>query len=1387
MKKNTRKIVLAAVLALILLVPATMIPIFAAEDTTTYLYAMDFTGMTALTKGQNGLSDKQAVPAFATIAKDPVKNGNKGDVVSMKMGVTQPENAAAAEEEARNGSINGSQDGTNVDRNLTVANPEFSYKTNPKIVFEIDYFLEENSSGTFESQIITYKYSDADTSGSWLNMWRVNTAKGLVYVLGATDFPVYIPVGEWVTLSLLVDMETGDVEFYVNNVYQLSTSIGKEKLTFDAGKWNIAKVNKLTSNGVGTPEGYSGGFYVDNVRAHTNTTTVTGVSVASGSEPLLYIDVVGTTGTAALAGPNDKILATAKGTYEGIEFSAATAEAEYLTADMTDGLLAHQTGASIRVSSPSGMRFATRVDVNKLADLQALVAAGKIKAVNIGTIITPWSYVKTAGAFTVEALEEKLTVSAKYLDVKATIGEYYADAGADGKATFTGSIVNIREGNLARDFAAVGYVKLTLFDGTPLYVYSYEYEDIVEETYIRNVKEIANTFINLSGWEKYQTVLKDLAGYNTEFEVGAGSALANVYANNTQLFFTLTGTTNMYCRLTYDGANGWRLQANAKGYNHFNDIGAAQALALYMDEGFDDVAAILTVDPDEANETLKITSGDSATYAVVSYGATFKIDFYDANGNVLYNVNSITQSDGQIVMSGSLNANEAVYGGGERFDAANRRGTSMNLFSYDAYDAGGADGTGTYMAIPLFSTSRGGGMFINRYEVMTVDFDKPTDNAWTVKLDNDLIDTYFYATGKMTDVLKAYTDMTGHASLPEEWAQGSLICRYSPDFNSLEGVGGESDGVFWFENITEIPGYTGYYTDTAAKNKVTASTTLGNGQFLYNGSGTRMYRYVVEGDEDINYNGKTGESYYIRVCKKSGPSGAGVLYIVENLIEAGMTPTGVVLEGHGWESITTNPIQSNSLVEIAEYLEEKDIKLTLYMGIASISGNMAGYKPEYQAWVSIYEYDTETGKKGDLIDRTYKIPKTDYTDNPDTVASGGTQQYLDITNPEAVDWYMNVIWGQLIDLGIDGCKIDFCETMPNEGYYKGMTVNDKVVDGYLEYDWYDETVFEGDTVHHAYASYFISLFYKSMVEQKAAKNIDDGFVVLSRGGGIGSQRNPYLWAGDQTRRFRNLSTQLAAVINSGLSGVPFMTYDMAGYAYKNLPDGYFGNYTVEEYDGNLFIADLKAAEEYESEIFVRSMQYTIFGNMVQTHGDVRHLYHLTEDAQQIVALYDDLHSELMWYSQAMSQYACDTGIPMIRHMVLQYQNDENVIDIDDQFMYGDALLVAPILTYNAKTDENNKRVLDYGSDVTRNVYLPEGTWIDLRTGEKIVVDENGKDLTVTVPFGEIPVYLNANSVYATALGDVFNGETWKAIMGDDALVIPVGSATDAFGKDIFED
>ena len=67
------------------------------------------------------------------------------------------------------------------------------------------------------------------------------------------------------------------------------------------------------------------------------------------------------------------------------------------------------------------------------------------------------------------------------------------------------------------------------------------------------------------------------------------------------------------------------------------------------------------------------------------------------------------------------------------------------------------------------------------------------------------------------------------------------------------------------------------------------------------------------------------------------------------------------------------------------------------------------------------------------------------------------------------------------------------------------------------------------------------------------------------GGGIGSQRNPYLWAGDQWRVMEKLDDQVLAMLNAGMSGVPFMTYDLTGYQYGQLcaePDGKIGETPV---------------------------------------------------------------------------------------------------------------------------------------------------------------------------------------------------------------------------------
>jgi hypothetical protein len=102
--------------------------------------------------------------------------------------------------------------------------------------------------------------------------------------------------------------------------------------------------------------------------------------------------------------------------------------------------------------------------------------------------------------------------------------------------------------------------------------------------------------------------------------------------------------------------------------------------------------------------------------------------------------------------------------------------------------------------------------------------------------------------------------------------------------------------------------------------------------------------------------------------------------------------------------------------------------------------------------------------------------------------------------------------------------------------------------------------------------------------------------------------------------------------------------------------------------------------EKESEIYARAIEYTAFTSCIQTHGDVRHLYEMTEETQKIARLYTDLHGALLPYIQKLSRDACESGMPVVRHLVLNYPKDENVYGINDEFMLGNGLNVLEYAT-----------------------------------------------------------------------------------------------------------
>ncbi len=1249
------------------------------------------------------------------------------------------------------------QGGENVYRNLLLGHDAVSYADAGKVVLQTEYYIPTGCSGTFWVQQSSFKYyllgakdNAVEKSQSWLSYYTIDTASGEMTVQAFTSnnadkTKIQLEKDTWVTISLAIDLAGGTMDVYVNNVLKDSgrfyvtvngAKYSIKNITLPKNTWQLAKINI----NYGYPNSLRGEFYLDNAIIHQYTDdqkVVFGESTNAAGDPAIAVAMELASGRSYGTVLTDTILVNAN----------MTAKPVYLSNDLIDGLITPVKGASIRLTSAGGIRFGTQVNSAKMDALQKMQESGQIKDLQIGTLIAPALYVEEAEDFTKEALD-RLGYAANYLDVKATVGAYFTTNTATMTAgydkLFVGSILNVKPGNLTRAFAGVGYVKITTLDGTEHCFYSYEYDSETFDTrYARTISGVASKYVNVPEYGKYQDILRGFVkGLNVMSGISATTIKNVQYTVNN---FCFQNTAGVSMRLSYEGKSGWRFQAvkptnTAKPYDSFNNTGAGQALALYMGESFGDVTKPLTVTAE--NGYIRVTESETGSYVDISTTGVFNVQFYAPTGEAMNNINgvSVGTRDGlpQITLRGALKdaSEEAIFGGGQRFDSANKRGLSLSLYTFDSYN--GANGKGTYTAVPLFMSSRGSGLFINRYEPIAADFDVTAKNQWTVTLTNGLMDCYIYATGDMTDALDGYANISGYATMPEEWAQGIMVCRYNPDLTTL-------DGTAIYEKLSDIPGYEDLLIGGSGKRAMTEAT-LNAGCYLYR-NGTRSYYY--------------DGTYFYRVTKKGNPGGNGVRQIVENLMDAGMKPNVIIIEGldYAWLNCTNENTTAKQnlqkIKEIADWLHENDIKLMLYMGVGQMSANMAGVKDEYYVRADIRIEVDETvnvshSYSDSYTENTELIPWAAISDNPDAIGTT-TQKYLDITNPEAVDWYMNFIWGTLIDIGVDGCKLDFCEQMPNRlTPLKVLSGGEYVQVGTatVDYRWYDPTIFGDNDVHHAYSTYFTALFHQSMNQQMEEKKLSGGFHINTRGGGIGIQRNAYMWGGDQTRNEKNLSTQILTTLNSGISGIPFCSYDMGGYAYDTGTGGYFWG---------ALGSTAKDVNNTESIIYLRALQFTAFTTMIQTHGDVRNLYELKLDGyaddyvQKINEQYLGLRESLQPYIRKWSEVSCETGMPLVRHMALQYQDDANTWNIDDQFMVGDAILVAPILQlYNYR----------------RTIYLPEGKWQNMLTGEVYEVGEGGMKLEKFLAYlDQVPVFLNMESEDYEDLLEVFNGAEWQAING----------------------
>ncbi len=226
---------------------------------------------------------------------------------------------------------------------------------------------------------------------------------------------------------------------------------------------------------------------------------------------------------------------------------------------------------------------------------------------------------------------------------------------------------------------------------------------------------------------------------------------------------------------------------------------------------------------------------------------------------------------------------------------------------------------------------------------------------------------------------------------------------------------------------------------------------------------------------------------------------------------------------------------------------------------------------------------------------------------------------------------------------------------------------------------------------------------------------EDGAVLLCRAAWAGSQRyGAAVWSGDIDSTFEDLRRQIPAGLNIGLSGIPWWTTDIGGFKGGDIASPSFRELLVRWFQFGVFLP-LCRLHGVRQPVMMSGAQQTGAPNEVWSFG---------AEVYEILRRWLGLREHLRPYIMETMRIAHAEGLPPMRPLFLNFPHDEPSWGIDDQFLLGDDLLVAPVVTEGARN---------------RKVYLPEGAdWRDAWTGAPLA---GGQWLTATAPLEIIPVFV----------------------------------------------
>ena len=240
-----------------------------------------------------------------------------------------------------------------------------------------------------------------------------------------------------------------------------------------------------------------------------------------------------------------------------------------------------------------------------------------------------------------------------------------------------------------------------------------------------------------------------------------------------------------------------------------------------------------------------------------------------------------------------------------------------------------------------------------------------------------------------------------------------------------------------------------------------------------------------------------------------------------------------------------------------------------------------------------------------------------------------------------------------------------------------------------------------------------SLLYQRAAYEVTKEVTGDG-IVWARSAWAGCQRYPLHWGGDSASSWDGLAGSLKGGLHFGLSGFAFWSHDVPGF--HSIPD--FMNSPLDE------------------QVYVRWTQFGVFSSHMRYHGTCkREPWHYPAIAP-IVKRWWKLRYKLIPYIIEQSELACKSGYPMVRALLFHHPHDRQVWHIDDEYYFGTDFLVCPVINSLSR----------------RDIYLPEGLWVNFFTGERLQGARWYYDMEV--PLDQMPVFVRPGAMIKLYPDDV---------------------------------